>query len=151
MAISHVTAATKLPLLTLAAKVTLGGIQIQGNGEWRMEGDYPGQAHVQIPRIPFATLHDLAPGKHLRKDLPFDGFLEGEATITGPLNQPVHDESGHNALHRATQRQPQRCAQSREPKLRIWFCETPSQCISMATIKLPSISAAPVSSPRKPR
>ena len=57
-------------------------------GEWRMEGDYRGQAHVPIPRISLATLHDLTPGKHVRKDLPFDGFIEGEATISGPLNQP---------------------------------------------------------------
>jgi len=84
----QVTASTRLPLLTLAAKVNLGGIQIQGNGEWRMEGDYPGQARLEIPRVPFAALHDLAPEPHLRKELPFDGFLEGEAIITGPLNRP---------------------------------------------------------------
>jgi translocation and assembly module TamB len=83
-----VTAATKLPLLTLAATATLDDVQIHGSGEWRMEGDYRGEAHVPIPRISFATLHDLTPGKHLRKDLPFDGFIEGDATISGPLNQP---------------------------------------------------------------
>jgi translocation and assembly module TamB len=84
-----VTAATKLPLLTLAATATLDDVQIHGSGEWRMEGDYRGEAHVPIPRISFATLHDLTPGKHVRKDLPFDGFVEGEATISGPLNQPA--------------------------------------------------------------
>ena len=84
----ELTASTRLPLLTLAARVNLGGIQIQGNGEWRMEGDYPGQARIEIPRVPFATLHDLAPGPHLRSELPFDGFLQGEATVTGALNKP---------------------------------------------------------------
>jgi translocation and assembly module TamB len=83
-----VTAATRLPLLTLAATATLGDVQIHGSGEWRMEGDYRGEAHVPIPRISVATLHDLTPGRHLRKDLPFDGFVEGEAIISGPLNQP---------------------------------------------------------------
>ncbi len=82
-----VTAATKLPVLTLAATATLDDVQLHGGGEWRMEGDYRGEAHVPIPRISFATLHNLTPGKHLRKDLPFDGFVEGEATISGPLNQ----------------------------------------------------------------
>jgi len=53
-----------------------------------MEGDYPGQAHFRIPHLTFTTLHDLAPGEHLRKDLPFDGFLQGEMTISGPLNRP---------------------------------------------------------------
>ena len=83
-----VTAATKLPVLTLSATATLDDYQIRGSGEWRMEGDYDGEAHVQIPRLSFATLHDLSPGKHLRKDLPFGGFVEGQAAITGPLNQP---------------------------------------------------------------
>jgi translocation and assembly module TamB len=83
-----VTAATKLPLLTLAATATLDDVQLHATGEWRMEGDYRGQAHLPIPRISLATLHDLTPGKHVRKDLPFDGFIEGEATISGPLNQP---------------------------------------------------------------
>ena len=82
-----VTAATKLPLLTLAATATLDDVQIHGSGEWRMEGDYSGEAHVPIPRVTFATLHDLMPGKHLRKDLPFGGFVEGEAVISGPLNR----------------------------------------------------------------
>ena len=82
-----VTAATKLPLFTLAATATLDDVQIHGSGEWRMEGDYRGEAHIPIPRISLATLHDLTPGKHLRKDLPFDGFIEGDATISGPLNQ----------------------------------------------------------------
>jgi len=82
------TAATKLPVLTLVATATVQDYEIHGSGEWRMEGDYRGEAHVQIPRLSFATLHDLMPGKHLRKDLPFGGFLEGDAVITGSLNQP---------------------------------------------------------------
>jgi translocation and assembly module TamB len=84
----EVTAATRLPVLTLNAVASVEDYQIRGSGEWRMEGDYSGQAHVQIPRISFATLHDLSPGKHVRKDLPFGGFVEGDAVITGPLNQP---------------------------------------------------------------
>jgi translocation and assembly module TamB len=83
-----VTAATRLPVLTLTATATVEDYQLRGSGEWRMEGDYRGEAHVQIPRLSFATMHDLSPGKHLRKDLPFGGFIEGDAVITGPLNQP---------------------------------------------------------------
>lgn len=84
----ELTASTHLPVLSLSARVNLNGVRLQGDGEWRMEGDYPGQAHVEIPRIQFATLHELAPGEHLRKELPFDGFIQGEATIRGPLNNP---------------------------------------------------------------
>ena len=85
----ELTAATRLPMLTLDAKVDLKGIQVTGHGEWRMEGDYPGEAQIHIPRVTFATLHDLWPGDHQRAELPFDGFLQGEATITGALNKPA--------------------------------------------------------------
>jgi translocation and assembly module TamB len=85
----EITAATKLPMLAVTATARMQDLQLRGSGEWRMEGDYQGQAHVQIPRITFATMHDLMPGKHLRKDLPFAGFVEGEASISGPLNQPA--------------------------------------------------------------
>ncbi len=84
----ELTAATRLPMLTLRGTVNLPGVDIQGSGEWRMDGDYPGQARIQIPRVSFATLHDLAPGQHLRQELPFEGFLQGEATVAGPLNHP---------------------------------------------------------------
>ena len=84
----EITANTKLPALTLTAQVNLPGVQLHGSGEWRMDGDYPGQARIEIPRITFATLHDLWPGEHERKDLPFEGFIQGEATIAGPLNNP---------------------------------------------------------------
>jgi translocation and assembly module TamB len=83
----ELTATTRLPVLAVSAKVDLRGIQIQGSGEWRMEGDYPGEAHIQIPKITFATLHDLWPGQRLRAELPFDGFLQGDASISGPLNK----------------------------------------------------------------
>jgi len=83
----QLTATTRLPVLALNAKVDFRGIQIQGSGEWRMEGDYPGEAHIQIPKITFATLHDLWPGQRIRTDLPFDGFLQGDAAISGPLNK----------------------------------------------------------------
>src|SRR5581483_2278298 len=84
----NLTAATKLPMLTVSATATLQDFQVRGSGEWRMEGDYRGQAHISFPRISFATLHDLAPGKHARAELPFDGFIEGDALVSGPLNQP---------------------------------------------------------------
>jgi translocation and assembly module TamB len=84
----QLTARMRLPVLSIDAKIHLGGIQVGGSGEWRMEGDYPGQAHFQIPQVSFLTLHELAPGEHLRKQLPFDGYLQGEMTISGPLNRP---------------------------------------------------------------
>ena len=81
-------ASTRLPNVMLTATANIGGSQINASGEWRMEGDYQGQARVQIPRLTFSTLHELWPGPHEREELPFGGFIEGEATVSGPLNQP---------------------------------------------------------------
>lgn len=82
----EMTANTRLPILALAITVNLGGIQMHGGGEWRLDSGYPGQARIEIPRVPFSALHDLAPEPHERKDLPFDGFLQGDVTVAGPLN-----------------------------------------------------------------
>ena len=84
----NVTATSKFAVLAVTATATVDNVQIHGSGEWRLEGDYRGEAHIPIPRVSFSTLHDLMPGKHLRKDLPFDGFVDGEATIFGALNHP---------------------------------------------------------------
>ena len=81
------TANTKLPVLSATLNINLGLMQVHGTGEWRMEGDYPGQARIEIPRVPFGVLHELVP--HIRQQLPFDGFLEGVATLSGPLNNPA--------------------------------------------------------------
>jgi translocation and assembly module TamB len=84
----ELTANTRLPMLALSAKVELRGVQLEGTGDWRMDGDYAGQGRIQIPRITFATLHDLWPGEHERKELPFEGFIQGEASIAGRLTDP---------------------------------------------------------------
>jgi translocation and assembly module TamB len=82
----ELTANTRLPVLAVGVTVNLDGIQMHGNGEWRLDSGYPGQARIEIPRVPFSALHDLAPEPHARKDLPFDGFLQGEVKVAGPLN-----------------------------------------------------------------
>ena len=74
----------------LAARMTadLRGTPLEGSGEWRLTGDYPGQAEIDIPRLTVATMHDLAPGQHVREQLPFEGFIQGSIRIAGPLKKP---------------------------------------------------------------
>ena len=83
-----ITAATRLPLLTLVATATLDDVQIHGTRR---------VAHGRRLSRPGAHSHPSylvrhaarsSPGKHVRKDLPFDGFIEGDAIVSGPLNQP---------------------------------------------------------------
>ena len=59
-----------------------------GAAEWRMEGDYRGRgARSHPPHLVRDVAQSYPWQTFLRKDLPFDGFVEGQATISGPLNQ----------------------------------------------------------------
>ena len=63
--------------------------QIEGQGKWRLEGDYPGSGTLHFSRLTVATLHDLVMlrGTAAQKAAqpPFEGFLEGGATLTVAL------------------------------------------------------------------
>ena len=82
----QLTFATKGAALAVNAKANLRGTPLEGSGEWRLEGDYPGQGAVVIPRITVATLHGLVPNAS-RAELPFEGFIEGKVDISGPLKK----------------------------------------------------------------
>ena len=123
----ELTANTRLPTLALSAKVDLPGIQLQGSGEWRMEGDYPGQARIPIPRITFATLHDLGPAS-IAQGAAVRWFHRGRGHHLRPAQQPCRDAGRRDALHRPTERQSHR-ASGRRTRCRIWSSRTPSRCV----------------------
>ncbi len=76
--------------------VVLGGkareSAITGTGSWRLQGDDAGGATLNFSRISAASLHSLAmlggTPEQQQSKLPFDGFLEGEATVSVPLRKP---------------------------------------------------------------
>ena len=61
---------------------------IRGDGEWRLEGDYPGGATITFSKLDLVQLRDLVspppPGATER----FTGSAEGELRIDGPALQP---------------------------------------------------------------
>jgi translocation and assembly module TamB len=81
------TANTRDDILNVKASAVIRNTPVEGSGEWRLEGDYPGHGHVVIPRMTVAALHDLLPNPQ-RRELPFEGFFEGIVDIDGPLKQP---------------------------------------------------------------
>jgi translocation and assembly module TamB len=85
---ASLTASTDGSILEVKTDADLRGTRLQGSGKWKLEGDYAGEAHIEIPRLTVATLHDLYPGQHVREKLPFDGFLQGSIAISGPLKKP---------------------------------------------------------------
>ncbi len=75
-------------ILGIRAQANLfGTTPVQGSGEWKLEGDDPGHGEIVVPRITVATLHELLPNPQ-RKQLPFEGFVEGRIGVDGPLRKP---------------------------------------------------------------
>ena len=78
----------------LKAHVTAGLLEsmIQANGVWRLEGDSPGSATVTFSKLSVASLHQLVmAGKPISdhpEEPPFEGSLEGGATISVALQKP---------------------------------------------------------------
>ena len=88
----NLTAATSGNEVALQAKAQVRGTAIDGQGKWRLEGDYPGSGSFRFSRLSVATLHDLVMlrGTATPKTTapPFEGFLEGSATVTVALRNP---------------------------------------------------------------
>ena len=84
-------AETKGTEMTVRAGGNIRESTVEANGKWRLEGDAPGEATVKFSRLSIDSLHDLAMlgGKEDRPAAPpFEGFVEGGATITLPLQKP---------------------------------------------------------------
>jgi translocation and assembly module TamB len=86
------TAETNANELTLQAKAQVQGTALEGQGKWRLEGDFPGSGTLHFPRLTVATLYDLAmlrgtPAEKAAQP-PFDGFLEGSASVSAALLNP---------------------------------------------------------------
>ena len=85
----NLTAATNGAELSLQAKAQVRGTTLDGQGNWRLEGDYPGSATLRFSRLTVAALHDLVMlrGTAAQRAAapPFQGFLEGGATVNVAL------------------------------------------------------------------
>jgi translocation and assembly module TamB len=88
----NLTAATNGTELVLQTKAQVRGTTVDGQGKWSLQGDYPGSGTVRFSRLTVATLHDLIMlrGTAVQKAAapPFEGFLEGGATVNVALGNP---------------------------------------------------------------
>jgi translocation and assembly module TamB len=62
--------------------------QVLGDGEWRLEGDYPGSATVKFAKLDLARLRTWLEPTVAPTPSPFAGSAEGQLRIDGPLMQP---------------------------------------------------------------
>src|SRR6185295_11217938 len=84
---AHLTAKSAGPSLAAHIDATFADSQVRGDGTWRMDGDYPGEATVSFTRVDLGQLRSwLAPSESPGPDR-FGGFVEGELKISGPLRR----------------------------------------------------------------
>ena len=62
---------------------------IRGEGEWRLTGDYPGNATITISHIDFGQLESWLFPATAQGSRRFAGFAEGELRIQGPALKPA--------------------------------------------------------------
>jgi translocation and assembly module TamB len=81
---------TKGNEMTVRAGGNIRESTVEANGKWRLEGDAPGEATVKFSRMSIDSVHDLVMlgRKENRPSVtPFEGFVEGGATIAVPLQK----------------------------------------------------------------
>ena len=85
---AHLNASSQGPLLRTHLDTSFNGSAIRGDGEWRMEGDYPGSSTVTFTKIDLAGLREWISPSPTHEPYPFTGFAEGEVHVNGPILKP---------------------------------------------------------------
>jgi translocation and assembly module TamB len=85
---AHLTASSQGPLLRLRLESDMANSAIRGDGEWRLEGDYPGSATIAFSSLDFARLRDWMPPSVASAASRFAGSAEGQLRIDGPALKP---------------------------------------------------------------
>jgi translocation and assembly module TamB len=83
----RLTADSEGQVLRASLEAGFAGSSIRGNGQWRLEGDYPGSVTIAFSKLDFVQLREwLEPGGG--PPGAFRGSAEGELRIEGPALQP---------------------------------------------------------------
>jgi len=90
-----ITAETKGAEMSMRAGGNIRESKVDASGKWRLEGDAPGEVTAKFSRMSIDSVHDLVmlgrtpSGAQDRPaaELPLEGFVEGGATITLPLQK----------------------------------------------------------------
>jgi len=87
---AHLTADSKDSVLHAHVESAIAGSAIRGDGQWQLEGNYPGSATITFSRLDFARLRQWISPSTSAEASPLDrlsGFAEGELRIDGPALQ----------------------------------------------------------------
>jgi translocation and assembly module TamB len=76
-------------VLTAHLESAFANSAVSGDGEWRLEGEYPGNATIRFSKVDFAQLRAwIAPSQSSAADR-VAGSAEGELRLSGPAMKPA--------------------------------------------------------------
>ena len=84
---AHLTASSQGNVLRAHLESNAVNSEVRGDGQWRLEGDYPGSATITFAKLDLVQLRDWLEPSAAGKPSPFIGSAEGELRIDGPILQ----------------------------------------------------------------
>ena len=81
---THLTATSQGQVLRAHLDSTVAGSTVKGDGEWRLEDDYPGSANLTFTRLDLARLKPWLSSTSAGEPAKFAGSVEGSVHIEGP-------------------------------------------------------------------
>jgi len=84
----HLTVNSQGQVLRARFESAFAGSSIRGDGEWRLEGDYPGSATIAFTKLNFADLRDWVAPSGAGAPSDIQGSAEGQLRIDGPVLNP---------------------------------------------------------------
>ena len=81
---SHLTATSQGQVLRAHIESSIAGSVLKGDGEWRLEGEYPGSANLTFSRLDLARLKPWLSSSGAGEPAQFAGSAEGAIHIEGP-------------------------------------------------------------------
>lgn len=85
---THITVASHGNIVRAHVDSNAASAQLHGDGEWSLEGDYPGTATITFDKLDLVRLRAWLEPATTATPSPFIGSLEGQLRIDGPLLQP---------------------------------------------------------------
>jgi translocation and assembly module TamB len=85
---ARITANSDGPALRVHLDSDFAGSTIRGDGQWRLEGDYPGSATVTFSKVDLAQLEKWSVPAASKAPSNFAGSAQGELRIDGPALRP---------------------------------------------------------------
>jgi translocation and assembly module TamB len=85
---THLTVASQGNVVRAHVDSNAASSQLHGDGEWRLEGDYPGTATITFAKLDLARLRSWLEPAAAATPSPFVGSAQGQLRVDGPLLQP---------------------------------------------------------------